>query len=93
MKKLSSTFLRVSPKKKINIDSIKPSLNIFYFIQKTSFLKSKSEIIRSLKENSISVNKQRVSSDFNISSLNLLCKRYILLQRGKKNYFLVVIEH
>ena len=90
------TFLDVFegvPQKKINIDSIKPSLNIIDFIQKTSFLKSKSEIIRSLKENSISVNKQRVSSDFHISSLNLLCKRYILLQRGKKNYFLVVIEH
>ena len=81
------------PQKKINIDDIKPGLNIIDFIQKTSFLKSKSEIIRSLKENSISVNKQRVSSDFYISALNLLCKRYILLQRGKKNYFLVVIEH
>jgi len=56
---------------------------------KTGFLKSGGEARRALKENSISVNKDKVGEDKVIGVDDLISGKYILLQRGKKNYFLV----
>jgi len=58
----------------------------------SGFLKSKGEARRALKENSISVNKEKVKDDFVIESKDLINGKYILLQRGKKNYFLLIAE-
>ncbi len=58
----------------------------------TGFLKSNSEARRALNENSISVNKEKVSETKKITSVDLICERYVLLQRGKKNYFLLVVK-
>ena len=57
----------------------------------SGFLKSKGDARRSLKENAISVNKEKVKEDFTLSSENLISGKYILLQRGKKNYFLLSV--
>ena len=56
---------------------------------KTGFLKSGGEARRALKENSISVNKAKVGDDKMLNSDDLISGKYILLQRGKKNYFIV----
>ena len=58
----------------------------------TSFLSSNSEARRALKENSISVNKDKIKESFIVQPSDLICDRYLLLQRGKKNYFLVVFS-
>jgi len=55
------------------------------------FLKSNGEARRALKENSISVNKEKATEDKKITNSDLICERYVLLQRGKKNYFLLVV--
>ena len=52
-------------------------------------LKSNGEARRALKENSISVNKSKVSDQKKITSKDLINDRYILLQRGKKSYFIL----
>jgi len=57
----------------------------------TGFLKSNGEARRALKENSISVNKEKVTEAKKITAEDLICDRYVLLQRGKKNYFLLVV--
>ncbi len=57
--------------------------------EKTGFLKSNGEARRALKENSISVNKEKVSDDFKVSEIDLINGKFILLQRGKKNYFVI----
>ena len=57
----------------------------------TGFLKSNGEARRALKENSISVNKEKVSEAKHITTADIICERYVLLQRGKKNYFLLVV--
>ena len=44
---------------------------------------------RALKENSISVNKEKVKEDAMVGKKDLISDKYILLQRGKKKYFLV----
>ena len=52
-------------------------------------LKSNGEARRALKENSISVNKTKVSDQEKITDEDLINDRYILLQRGKKSYFIL----
>lgn len=59
---------------------------------KTSFLGSNSEARRELKQNSISVNKEKVKEDYLITTSDLINEKFILLQRGKKNYFVLVVD-
>jgi len=59
---------------------------------KTNFLKSNGDARRALKENAISVNKGKVKEDFIISNDDLIATKYVLLQRGKKTYYLLVVE-
>jgi tyrosyl-tRNA synthetase len=56
----------------------------------SGFLSSKSEAKRALKENSVSVNSEKVTEDFNFSDSDLINDKYILLQRGKKNKFILI---
>jgi len=58
----------------------------------TSFLKSISEARRAIKENSISINKKKISGNTKITKDDLINGKYILLQRGKKNYYLVIVN-
>ena len=58
----------------------------------TGFLNSKGDAKRAIKENSIRVNKELVDGSKTISEEDLLNGKQILLQRGKKNYFLVSVK-
>ena len=58
---------------------------------KTNFLKSKSEARRALKENSISLNRDKVNDSKAIDESDILNGEFALLQRGKKNFFLLEI--
>ena len=53
---------------------------------------SKGEIRRELKQNSISVNKIKVGEDCRLTADNILSCGSILVQKGKKNYYLLNIE-
>lgn len=57
----------------------------------SGFLPSRGEAKRALKENSISVNKQKVGEDRTVGAADLLTGGLVLLQKGKKNYFLVKV--
>lgn len=59
---------------------------------KSGFLPSNGEAKRALQENSISVNKEKASADKAFAAADLLNDKYVLLQRGKKNYFLLIAE-
>ena len=86
------TFLDIFegvPSITISFDKIKERPIVQDFLFKAEFLSSKSEIIRSLKQNSISINKEKVDSSYIISKENLICDKYILAQKGKKNYYLI----
>lgn len=58
---------------------------------KTGFLGSNGEARRELKQNSISVNKEKVKEDHLITTSDLINDKFVLLQRGKKNYFVLVV--
>ena len=59
--------------------------------EKSGFLKSNGEARRALKENSISVNKEKVKDDFSLGTKDLIADKFVLLQRGKRNYFLLKV--
>ncbi len=59
---------------------------------KTGFLASNGEARRELKQNSIAVNKEKVKEDFLIKKTDLIDGKYVLLQRGKKSYFVLVVS-
>ncbi|WP_422083245.1 tyrosine--tRNA ligase [Ulvibacterium sp.] len=59
---------------------------------KTGFLGSNSEARRELKQNSISVNKEKVDESYIITTTDLIKDKFVLLQRGKKNYFMLVAK-
>ena len=59
---------------------------------KTGFLPSNGEARRALKANSISVNKEKVTDSFELNESNLINNKYLLLGKGKKSNFIVVVE-
>lgn len=65
---------------------------ISFLSSETGILPSKSEARRSLQANSISINKEKVGVDSEITEKDLLNGEFILVQKGKKNKFLVIVE-
>ena len=55
----------------------------------TGFLKSNSDVMRALKQNAISVNKEKIPVGYALTEKDLINDKFILLQRGKKNYFVL----
>jgi tyrosyl-tRNA synthetase len=88
-----ATFLEVFdgvPQAEISIDVISEGINIVDVLnEKSGFLKSNGEARRALAENSISVNKEKVTEEFQLTSKDLINNQFVLLQRGKKNYFVI----
>jgi tyrosyl-tRNA synthetase len=62
------------------------------FVEKGKFLSSNGEARRELKQNSISVNKAKVNDTCVLTEEDLIGGKYILLQKGKKNNYLVTVE-
>lgn len=87
------TFLDVFegvPQAEVSKSEIEAGLDIIGALAvNTGFLKSNGEARRALKENSISVNKEKVKEDYQITANDLINNKFVLLQRGKKNYFLI----
>lgn len=89
----SKTFLDVFegvPQAEISSEEINNGIDIIAALaEKSGFLKSNGEARRALKENSISVNKEKVNDSFQIGTKDLINEQFVLLQRGKKNYFVL----
>jgi len=68
------------------------SLNILDIVaEKTQIFASKGEARRMIKSNAVSINKEKITEDIQLSENNLLNGKYILTQKGKKNYFLIIV--
>ena len=89
----STTFLEIFegvPQAEISKDTIANGLDIVSALSgDVQFLKSNGEARRALKENAISVNKTKVGPDYKITLEDVIGGQYVLLQRGKKNYFIL----
>ena len=87
-----NTFLEVFdgvPQKEIIKDELIGTNIIDLISEKSGFLKSKGEARRELQSNSISINKDKVNDTFEVSEQDLIDGKFMLLQKGKKNYFIV----
>ncbi|MBT3646400.1 MAG: tyrosine--tRNA ligase [Cryomorphaceae bacterium] len=81
------------PSSTISISKLSKGIEIENLLASdTNFLKSVSEARRSLKENSISINKNKIAENYKVSNTDLINNKYILLQRGKKNYYLLIVN-
>ncbi|ETN93783.1 tyrosyl-tRNA synthetase [Zhouia amylolytica] len=90
------TFLDIFegvPQAEVSKEEIQEGLDMIGALSaKTGFLKSNGDARRELKQNSISVNKNKVKEDYRITSDDLINNKFVLLQRGKKNYFVLVVN-
>jgi tyrosyl-tRNA synthetase len=81
------------PSSIISLEKLSNEIDIENLLSlETNFLKSMSDARRSLKENSISVNKNKIIETYKISKSDLINNKYVLLQRGRKNYHLVIFN-
>ena len=88
-----ATFLEVFegvPQAEIAIADVEIGINIVDILnEKSGFFKSNGEARRALIANSISVNKTKVTEEFVLSLKDLINNEFVLLQSGKKNYFVL----
>jgi tyrosyl-tRNA synthetase len=60
--------------------------------EKTQIFASKGEARRMIKSNAVSINKEKITEDVQLTENDLLNGKYILAQKGKKNYFLIIVS-
>ena len=79
------------PQREVSRDALSAGIGIIDLLAggDAPFLASGGEARRALKENSVSVNRNKVTADKVVSSDDLIGSGLVLLQRGKKNYYLV----
>ena len=77
------------PQGTISKTEIEAGAEIVDVLVNSGLLPSKGEARRALQENSIAVNKEKIGIDTKIDSSHLIHGELIILQRGKKNYFLL----
>ena len=87
------TFLSVFegvPQFKLSKEDLKLGI-LDIMAEKTKIFSSKGEARRMIKSNAISINKEKITDEFSLSKNNLINNKYVLVQKGKKNYFLIIV--
>lgn len=98
LKKLNvSTFLSVFegvPQFTVAKMDIENGINVVDLLaDKTAVFSSKGELRRTIQGNGLSINKEKIASpDLLIDNSFLINNKYILAQKGKKNYSLIIVE-
>jgi tyrosyl-tRNA synthetase len=92
----TQTFLEIFagvPQAKIKRSLFDDGIDIVTVLtNETGFFNSKGEARRAINQNAISVNQAKVTLDYFIGIEDLIANQYILLQRGKKNYFVIKVN-
>ena len=80
------------PVTKISSSDFQKSENIENVLMNSSLFNSFSDLRRALKENSVSVNRKKIDAEAKISEIEIIKNKYIIVQRGKKKYSLLILE-
>jgi len=80
------------PQNNVSKSEIEIGVPIIEALVKSGFFPSNGEARRALLENSISVNKSKVNANYHLKTADILSGDMILLQKGKKNYFLLKVN-
>lgn len=91
------TFLSVFegvPQFKISAKELSDGIKVVDLLaEKTEIFPSKGELRRAIQGNGLSINKEKVSDpELVVNAGFLIGSKYILVQKGKKNYFLLIAE-
>ncbi len=89
------TFLDVFegvPQAEISKDELSQLDMIGALAAQTNFLASNSEARRALKENAVSINKEKVKEDYQLSEDDLINGKYIIINKGKKNTYIIKVS-
>ena len=80
------------PQSEVSRRELEAGIGLLDFLSaKAGAFKSNGEARRMIKDNAVAINKQKIKEDYQIGTKDLLNDKYILVQKGKKNYFLVKI--
>ena len=80
------------PITKISLSDYQKSENIENVLMNSLLFNSFSDLRRALKENSVSVNRKKIDAEAKISEIEIIKNKYIIVQRGKKKYSLLILE-
>lgn len=88
------TFLSVFegvPTFEIDKSALKSGIDVVTLLgEQTTIFGSKGEARRMIKGGGVSINKNKIANEsVTVSATNLLNDKYLLVQRGKKNYFII----
>lgn len=91
-----TTFLSVFegvPQYTVPVSLIESGINVVDLLaEKTAVFESKGELRRTIQGNGLSINKEKVANaDLIIDNSYLISNKYILAQKGKKNYSLIIV--
>ncbi len=90
-KTLLSVFKGV-PQSEISRSELEEGIGLLEFLStKAGAFKSNGEARRMVKDNAVAINKTKITEDYQIGLNSLISDKYILVQKGKKNYFLVKV--
>ena len=72
-------------------DKIAEGIDIVSFLADTTIFPSKGEARKMVQSGGVSINRKKVEGiDFKIEKSLLLHEQYLLIQKGKKNYYLII---
>ena len=81
------------PQFEINPGELQQGIGIVDLLaEKTNIFPSKGEARRMLKDGGVQVNKEKVNEEFTAGPAHLLSGKYMLVQKGKKNYYLLIVK-
>ena len=66
--------------------------NLLDFLVSQNIFKSNGEAKRMIQSNAVSINKEKISLSHTISSKDFIKEKYLLVQKGKKNYYIIVLN-
>jgi tyrosyl-tRNA synthetase len=73
-------------------ENLRNGVDIVTFLADTKIFPSKGEARKTIQGGGVSMNKEKISAiDMNVDTSHLLNDKYLLVQKGKKNYFLVKV--
>ncbi len=81
------------PQATVEMNTIQESLSaVDLLVAHTSVFSSNGEARRMLKSNAVSINKEKISEQKVISAADIVGEKFIIVQKGKRNYFLINVK-
>jgi tyrosyl-tRNA synthetase len=89
--RMLSGIAQTLPLSTIASEKLKEGMPIVDFVEENGIASSKREAREFVKNNAISINKEKVGNGYVVTPESFLFGKYLLAQRGKKKYHMVVI--